>query len=113
MAISDYTATGYALGLPEDRGDYVALTLRQPPSGKRPMQNLEIRCDGGLADHVYESVNPGDSLIVIGRLDTVHGPDGDRIVVTAGNVGHDLRFGTSSFRKTPKDTATKQGGNRK
>lgn len=63
----------------------------------------------GLGDHVLRSVHRGDRVVVAGRLqlrkwetETSSGTAAD---VEADAIGHDLRWGTSTFEKSAKPAA--------
>lgn len=67
---------------------------------------LTVTCFRGLADNVASSLQRGDPVLVTGRLRTnVWTKDGvqhERLVLEATSVGHDLTWGTSAFRRTPR-----------
>lgn len=58
-----------------------------------------------LGEHVRDSLNKGDAVLVYGRLDTRRWTDDnghprDELSIEATYVGHDLRRGLSSFQRT-------------
>lgn len=64
----------------------------------------------GLAEHAYASLKRGDRVILTGRLrirDWENGSKrGTAVEIDAEAIGHDLRWGTSSFTKTARATGT-------
>lgn len=67
---------------------------------------LSVQCWRALAQHVRDSVNRGDPVIVIGKLKTEEwvkeGVKNSRFILEATAVGHDLSRGVSEFRKIAK-----------
>jgi len=68
---------------------------------------------GDLGRHTLASVRKGERVVVAGRLrlrewenETKRGVSAD---VTADAIGHDLRWGTTVFRRTPRGEATRPG----
>lgn len=60
----------------------------------------------GLADHAHASLNKGDRVLVSGRLKvrpwrTDDGKSGVAVEIDADALGHDLRWGTSAFSRSP------------
>ncbi|MDR0849576.1 MAG: single-stranded DNA-binding protein [Propionibacteriaceae bacterium] len=65
-----------------------------------------VVCYRDLAQNVSDSVFKGDPVFVEGRVRTQAwvdktGQNHERTVLEADTVGHDLRRGTATFRKTP------------
>ena len=65
---------------------------------------MTIVCWRWLAEHVLESINKGDPVIVQGKLrnqvwSDANGEEQRRLVIEAMSVGHDLAHGTSTFHK--------------
>lgn len=62
-----------------------------------------------VADHAHASIKRGDSVIVTGRIVQrqweANGKAGTSIDLEADTVGHDLRWGTSTWRRAPKQGA--------
>lgn len=60
----------------------------------------------GLAENVKSSLRAGDSVIVVGRLKIRawenNGRQGTSIDIDADAIGHDLKWGTANYRRTPK-----------
>jgi len=67
-----------------------------------------------LAEHAKSSLRKGDAVIVSGRLklrewESVNGHKGASFDLDADAIGHDMRWGTSNFMKTPRSvTASNQ-----
>jgi single-strand DNA-binding protein len=65
-----------------------------------------------LADHAFQSLRKGDRVVLTGRLKVRDWESGDKkgtsVDVEAEAIGHDLRFGTSTFAKDAPE-ATRQG----
>ncbi|MGP9693322.1 single-stranded DNA-binding protein [Brachybacterium sp. AOP25-B2-12] len=63
-----------------------------------------------LARNVIDSVRKGDPLIVSGRLGSAEwvkdGVSGFSMTVQAESIGHDLTFGTDTFARSSRRTAT-------
>ena len=59
-----------------------------------------------VADHAYASIKRGDSVIVTGRIFQrqweANGRAGMSVDLEADTVGHDLRWGTSTWARKPK-----------
>lgn len=71
----------------------------------------------GLAENVKASLRAGDSVIVVGRLKIRawenNGKQGTSIDIDADAIGHDLKWGTANYRRTPKangDEGSRRGG---
>lgn len=66
----------------------------------------------GLADHAFQSLRKGDRVILSGRLRLRAWENGERrgtaVEIDAEAIGHDLRWGTSSFTKDAR-AATVEG----
>ena len=58
-----------------------------------------VSCWRALAENVANSVQKGDPVFVIGRL------SGTSVDITADIVGHDLARGTTSFKRSAKQSA--------
>jgi single-strand DNA-binding protein len=60
----------------------------------------------GLAENVKASLRSGDSVIVVGRIKIRawenNGKQGTSIDIDADAIGHDLKWGTANYRRTPK-----------
>ena len=67
---------------------------------------ITVKAFRTLAEHVAHSLRRGDPVIVIGRLRTAvwvrDGVTHERLELDASTVGHDLRRGTSRFRRAPR-----------
>ena len=66
---------------------------------------LTVVCYRSLAQHVASSVQKGDPVVAVGQLRTQtwtrqDGSPGQREVLEAVALGHDLARGTSAFRRT-------------
>lgn len=63
----------------------------------------EVVAFGALGQNVFESMQKGSPVLVSGRLRVQEWENGEKrgtsVQVTADHVGHDLRFGCSSFTK--------------
>jgi single-strand DNA-binding protein len=63
----------------------------------------DVTCWKNVADHVAGSLAKGEPVLVHGRLMVrewvTENSSGKSVEITADHVGHDLRFGTSSFRR--------------
>lgn len=108
MATSIFAGAGFLCTEPRDNnGKYVSFLLAQPQGEGEPRQQFEVRCDGYLADNVYNSMRRGDSVIVIGHWETVERRAGMNVqlcsFVKASNIGPDARFGVTTFRKITAD----------
>lgn len=73
----------------------------------------------GLAENVKASLRAGDSVIVVGRLKIRawenNGKQGTSIDIDADAIGHDLKWGTANYRRTPKangEEGYRRGGDR-
>jgi single-strand DNA-binding protein len=66
----------------------------------------DVTCWNKVADHVAGSLAKGEPVLVHGRLVVrewvTENRSGKSAEITAEHVGHDLRFGTSSFRRAGK-----------
>lgn len=76
-----------------------------------PTTWYRVACYRRLAARVRECVRKGDPVVVGGKLTTRRWTDADGvehelIELSADWVGHDLRFGQSTFARTRRDTAT-------
>lgn len=62
-----------------------------------------------VADHAQASIKRGDSVIVTGRIIQrqweANGRTGTSVDLEADTVGHDLRWGTSTWTRKPKSGA--------
>ncbi len=69
---------------------------------------VEVICWGRLATGVQDSVRRGDPVLVTGRLETTSwlkdGQKHTRDQLVASVVGHDLSKGTSSFRRSSRQS---------
>lgn len=58
---------------------------------------------GRLAEHAFQSLHKGDGVVLIGRLKIRDWENGDQrgrsVDIHADAIGHDLRWGTSTFQK--------------
>ncbi len=72
----------------------------------RPSTWLPVHCYGVLAQNVAGSIRKGDSVLVSGYLETDEWGEGDDkhslLVLKAQSMGHDLLFGTSTYRRLRK-----------
>jgi single-strand DNA-binding protein len=63
----------------------------------------DVTCWRKVADHVAGSLAKGEPVLVHGRLMVrewvTENSSGKSVEITAEHVGHDLRFGTSTFRR--------------
>jgi single-strand DNA-binding protein len=63
-----------------------------------------VHCYRQLADHVLQSINKGDRVVIRGRLKIRDWDNGQRsgtaVEIDAESIGHDLLFGTTSFERT-------------
>ncbi|WP_082297348.1 single-stranded DNA-binding protein [Microbacterium sp. GCS4] len=71
----------------------------------------------GLAENVKTSLRAGDSVIVVGRLKIRawenNGKQGTSVDIDADAIGHDLKWGTANYRRTPRasnDEGARRGG---
>lgn len=69
----------------------------------------------GLADHAFRSLEKGDRVILTGRMrvrawdnGTKSGTDAE---IEADAIGHDLRWGTSSFTRSSRASASPEAAN--
>lgn len=82
----------------------------------RPTTWLTVNCRRRLAWNVQGSLRTGDRVIVHGRLRTKTWVDGrtgeerEQHLLEADVVGHDLNFGTTNFRRTPRRDETASSG---
>lgn len=63
-----------------------------------------VSCWNALGENVLKSMQKGDPVVVTGRLEisTYQAQDGSprqSAEINASNVGHDLKFGTTSFER--------------
>ncbi|WEV47304.1 single-stranded DNA-binding protein [Bifidobacterium sp. ESL0690] len=69
----------------------------------RPTTWIAVKVFRQLAENVYSSLHKGDPVIATGNLATEEwtrdGTKHSKIVMEATSVGHDLSFGTSTFRR--------------
>ncbi|WP_426319697.1 single-stranded DNA-binding protein [Microbacterium sp. E-13] len=69
-----------------------------------------------LADHAYKSLQTGDRVILMGRLRLREWDNGTRrgtaIEIDADAVGHDLRWGTSTFVRVARRDAAEDSKDR-
>lgn len=60
----------------------------------------------GLAENVKASLRAGDSVIVVGRMKIRawehNGKQGTSVDIDADAIGHDLKWGTANYRRTPR-----------
>jgi single-strand DNA-binding protein len=94
----------FRLTVPERRFDRAAdawLTAR--------LNLYRVVCWRALAEHVGASVGRGDPVVVTGRQRVVEwsreGRRGTVVEIDAATVGHDLRCGTSRFRRVVRRSA--------
>jgi len=68
----------------------------------------------GLADHAYQSLHKGDRVILTGRLRLREWDNGTRrgtaVEIDAEAIGHDLRWGTTTFAKGAHGSHPVSGG---
>lgn len=68
---------------------------------------VTVLCRRGLADHVGSSVAKGEPVVVYGELRSRSwerdGRSGNEIEIFAHTVGHDLNWGTASYRRSPRN----------
>lgn len=66
-----------------------------------------------VADHAYRSIKRGDSVIVTGRIVQrqweANGRNGMSVDLDADTVGHDLRWGTSTWSRATKTVGATPG----
>ncbi len=69
-----------------------------------------------LADHAYKSLQTGDRVILMGRLRLREWDNGTRrgtaIEIDADAIGHDLRWGTSTFVRAARRDAAEDSKDR-
>lgn len=95
-----------------DKGAWATFRLGHTPRYKRgddwvdqPTNWFAVHCRRALAENVYASLRVGDRVVVSGRMRTQTWTDQktgelrERQVLEADAVGHDLRFGTSNWRR--------------
>lgn len=62
-----------------------------------------VRAYGRLAENVYHSINKGDRIILIGRLEVVDWDNGEKsgtsVEIHAQAIGHDLAHHTTNASK--------------
>lgn len=78
--------------------------LRDGEWGDGPTSFYEISCWNKLGEHVASCVTKGDPVVVHGTLQVRewtndNGTRGRSTEITADHLGHDLRWGTSIFRR--------------
>ena len=68
---------------------------------------------GRLAEHALQSLHKGDGVLLIGRLKVRDWENGDKrgrsVDIDADVIGHDLRWGTSTFRKASSSRGDSSG----
>lgn len=74
-----------------------------------PTNWYSISAFRGLAENSMESLSQGDHVMVFGKLqirefERADGTKGTSADIEAYSIGHDLRFGTSSFARVRIDT---------
>lgn len=74
---------------------------------------VTVKCWRGLADNANDSLRKGQPVIVHGRV-TVRpwerdGRTGTSVDIDADAIGHDLRWGTTEFRKTARASQEREG----
>ncbi|CAH0154733.1 single-stranded DNA-binding protein [Microbacterium foliorum] len=66
-----------------------------------------------LAENAKTSLRSGDSVIVTGRMKIRtwenNGKQGTSVDIDAEVIGHDLRWGTTAYRRSARSTSTPQG----
>lgn len=75
-----------------------------------PTNWYSISAFRGLAENTMESLVQGDHVIIFGKLqirefERADGTKGNSADIEAYSIGHDLRFGTSSFTRVRTDMA--------
>ncbi|TAP27486.1 single-stranded DNA-binding protein [Arthrobacter sp. S41] len=75
-----------------------------------PTNWYSISAFRGLAENTMESLAQGDHVVIFGKLqirefERADGTRGTSADVEAFSVGHDLRFGTSTFTRVRTDTS--------
>ncbi|WP_150462546.1 single-stranded DNA-binding protein [Nesterenkonia ebinurensis] len=68
---------------------------------------------GNFANNVAESISKGDPVVVVGRpkirtWEGKEGGTGTEVEINAQTVGHDLKYGRSSFAKVNREPQTRQ-----
>ncbi|MGQ0844877.1 MAG: single-stranded DNA-binding protein [Sporichthyaceae bacterium] len=70
----------------------------------------EVVCWRRLGENVASSLRSGEGVIVHGRLEIREWDGGERpgkdVQITANQVGHDMTFGISTFRRPERPTGT-------
>ncbi|WP_091233025.1 single-stranded DNA-binding protein [Microbacterium sp. 3J1] len=65
-----------------------------------------------LGEHAKASLRAGDSVIVTGKMKIRawenNGKQGTSVDIDADAIGHDLRWGTTAYRRSSRSTATDQ-----
>ncbi|MFK4837689.1 single-stranded DNA-binding protein [Microbacterium sp. ZW T2_14] len=121
------TITGNVATLPELKQTSAGVTIatfRVASGRRRYNRETESWIDAGtnfytvsafrtLADHAYQSLQKGDRVLLTGRLRVREWENGTRrgtaIEIDADAIGHDLRWGTTTFVK---DAGRAAGGGR-
>lgn len=70
-----------------------------------------VACFGRLAHNVADSLHKGDPVVVVGRpkvrtWTTDQNDSGAEIEISAQSIGHDLKFGTTQYRKVSRSEPT-------
>lgn len=74
---------------------------------ERPSEFYAVYARRSLARHVLASLRKGDPVVVTGRLGTSEwtredGSQGHNFTIQAESVGHDLKFGSTVFTRSPR-----------
>lgn len=85
---------------------------RDPESGQwvdGPTNWFSVSAFRGLAENGMESLAQGDHVVIFGKLqireyERADGTKGTSADIEAYSIGHDLRFGTTSFSRVRTDT---------
>lgn len=98
-----HTPGGHAVA--EFRVASTPRTYRQGEWTDRPTVWCTVKCWRNLAENVAESVRQGQPVVVQGKLvqetwQTAEGRRGEKQVIVAGSVGHDLTHGLAQFRRS-------------
>jgi single-strand DNA-binding protein len=119
------TITGNVAMEPEQRrsGDTLIASFRVASPQRRLDRASQKWVDGetnwykvsafrGLAQHILDSVHKGEPVIITGRLRIRSWESGDKrgtdVEIDADAVGHDLRWGTTRYTKTPRQRSAEQ-----
>lgn len=86
---------------------------RDPETGQwadGPTNWYSVSAFRGLAENTMESLAQGDHIVIYGKLqirefERADGTRGTSTDIEAYSLGHDLRFGTSSFTRVRTDTS--------